>query len=679
MDEPIDFRPDVATAPTLVRLLAEKTGLKLKTNGNVANDVVGIVAPKNSPREIMDQLAYTIEAKWIEAGGEWTLVRTDEQTKAQEAQSLRVNVERLKAAVKKLPEPSAWAEADAKSAAMRIEAFQKQSANGSPGPQYMAIRELMPGQRLLTRFLKSVDPQELASIKLGDRVVYSAGTPNRMQRPLPIGLANEIKSFTDETRLLADAWVEGPEEGARYFLKPTVGVVSKLLIAVSRSSLGGLRIELQAYSDKGISLADVMTSVDSEFGPDVKPEKLVEGDKVIELKPLSKMLLTFAQQAMSGRPLPSSDELRQRFYHPKENEPMALVNTEGMQALATETGKPFIAAFPEPQIFGVLALSPDGKITVRRFQQSLSKMGAVLEDRNGWTCYREVDPALGRRRRVDRSALDAYFRRIDRDKRAGLDAFAEFVLKHPTPLEDTMFPIYMMLTGSSEANFRYEDDLNIVRLYGLLSPLQREALRKGEALPITAFSPDQARVITRYLYGKRYQSMNYESPPVAAGDTSERLTPWNTAVREPTEAFPNGIGDPFTLTAEVTDSPSWFRKEYYGENRPVTAHQVAWEQLSSERVDLFPYMANQPQRQDLGYIQGQARQWIFKLKIAKFVSTRSELSDHTIPTGPYISRANLPASFKDEIEKALVEMRKQYKDVKPGDFGVGRGSPPPGR
>lgn len=679
MDEPIDFRPDVATAPTLVRLLAEKTGLKLKTNGNVANDVVGIVAPKNSPREIMDQLAYTIEAKWIEAGGEWTLVRTDDQTKAQEAKSLALNLERLKAAIKKLPEPAPWTDADAKSAAMRIDTFQKQNSNGNPGSQYATIRDLMPGQRLLTRFMKVVDPQALAAIKLGERVVFSAANPTKMQRQMPMGLTNEIKSFADEARLLADSWIESSDEGGRYFLKPTTGTVSKLLVSVTRSSLQGLRIDLQAFNEKGVSLTEAMMSVDSEFGDNVRPEKVVHGDKLVELRPMSKVLLSAAQQAISGRPFVPTDEVRQHFNHPKDHEPMSLVNTEGMQALAAETGKPFIAIFPEPQIFGALVLAPDGKLTVRRFQQSLNMMGATLEDHGGWTCYREADPVLGRRRRIDRAAMDAYFRRIDRDKRSGLDAFAEFVLKHPTPLEDTMFPIYMMLTGSSEANFRYEDDLNIVRLYGLLAPQQKEALRKGEALPITAFSPDQAKVISKYLYGKRYQSMSYDSVPSVAGDPSEPRTPWNTVLREPTEAFPNGIADPFTLSAVVTDSPSWFRKEYYGENRPVTAHQVAWEQLSSERIDLFPYMANQPQRQDLGYIQGQARQWSFKLRISKSISTNADLSDHTIPNGPYISRGNLPASFKEEIDKQLAELRKQYKDVKPGDFGVGRGSPPPGR
>ena len=86
-DTPIDFRPDVASAPTLVRLLADKTGLKLTTNLNVANDIVGFVAPSATPREIMDQLAYTIDAKWVEAGGEWTLVRTQEQSTAQKTKS----------------------------------------------------------------------------------------------------------------------------------------------------------------------------------------------------------------------------------------------------------------------------------------------------------------------------------------------------------------------------------------------------------------------------------------------------------------------------------------------------------------------------------------------------------------------------------------------------------------
>ena len=83
LDKPIDFRPDVATVPNLVAKLAKQSGLRLTTGKTVTNDVVAVVAPYNSPREIMDQIAYAIEAEWKESGGEWTLFRSDAMLKDQ--------------------------------------------------------------------------------------------------------------------------------------------------------------------------------------------------------------------------------------------------------------------------------------------------------------------------------------------------------------------------------------------------------------------------------------------------------------------------------------------------------------------------------------------------------------------------------------------------------------------
>lgn len=671
-DTPIDFRPDVASAPTLVRLLADKTGLKLTTNLNVANDIVGIVAPSATPREIMDQLAYTIDAKWIEAGGEWTLVRTQEQFAAQKSKALEDARDRIQKAIDKIVEPKAWTEGDAKVVAQRINEFQKKyNGAGMVGAEYTEVRKTMPAQRLLARFLKIVPVADLAAIGTGDRIVYST-SPNKLQRPMPASLKTDIEQFTKESNLLADAWIDAGE-GAQFFVSPKRGKVDEVVVSISRTGFGGLTAELRAFDATDGGLGDASLGVDSDFLDGVKPEKLIDSDKLIELRPLSKALVAVAQDAMQNKPMNPPEELRQRFYHPKDSEPMALINTEGMQAMSAFEKKPVIIAFPEPQIFGVLALSPDGKITIRRFQQSLTAMGDVSEDHGGWICYKERDPIAGRIRRIDRASLDSYYRRIERDKRNGLDALAELTLKHPTPLEHTMFPIYVMLTGNYMSNMRYDGDLNLVRLYGTLTGAQKDALKRGEKFGIEAFSNPQKQYLSKFMFSKRYDSLTYEAVE-GQGDI------YNGRVQEPTEVFPNGLGGNFALSAVVSDRPSMFKREPYGEVRPTSPDQLAWDQFQSERPDLFPYASAYLDRQKgARYVSGHENQWEFRIRLTPYASTSANLTDNTVPDSGFLTADQLPADFKADVRKKLDAIREQYKNVKPGEFGGRTGSPPPSR
>lgn len=670
-DTPIDFRPDVASAPTLVRLLADKTGLKLTTNLNVANDIVGIVAPAATPREIMDQLAYTIEAKWIEAGGEWTLVRSQEQIEAQKAKSFEDAKARIQKAIEKIAEPKPWSEGDAKVVAQRINEFQKKySGAGVLGMEYTEVRKTMPAQRLLARFLKLAPVADLATIGTGDRIVYSTA-PNKLQRPMPGSLKADIQQFTNESNLLADAWIDAGE-GAQFFVAPKRGKVDEIVVSVARTGFGGLTAELRAFDANDGGLGDASLGIDSDLVDGLKPDKLIDSDKLIELRPLSQYLVAVAQDAMQNKPMNPPEELRQRFYHPKDKEPMALINTEGMQAMSSYEKKPVIIAFPEPQIFGVLALSPDGKITIRRFQQSLTAMGDTQEEHDGWICYKERDPIAGRSRRIDRVSLDGYYRRVERDKRAGLDALAELTLKHPTPLEHTMFPIYVMLTGSYLSNMRYDGDLNLVRLYGTLTTDQKGSLKRGEKLNIDAFSPPQKQYLSRFMFSKRYDNLTYETVDGLGGDI------YSGRVQEPTEVFPNGLGGSFALSAVVSDRPSLFRKEFYGEVRPTSADMVAWEQYQNERQDLFPYASVNAQRvKDARYVSGHENQWEFRIRLTPYASTTSVLTDNTFPDSGFLTIDQLPADFKKEVGQKLEALREQYKNAKPGELGGRTGSPPP--
>jgi len=672
--------PIVGTAPTVIEKLAAASGMKLKYNKNVANDVIALAAPNSTAKEIMDQMAYTLQAEWTEAGGEWTLARTDEQLKEQAAAHHKVTVEHLRKAMEKFPKVEPWKdESDARALALQIENFERQTENQNFVSQnYRALQNKMPDSRLLHQILASFPLETLADTPVQGRVVYSS-SPNRLQKPLPKSADAPIAQFIRENKLLIEAYERaGMGENARYFGKPpSVSKVAKVIVWTKRVTLGGLETHLTLLDDKGAEVGTASHNFELDLRSDLmNPPTRVTGDDVlVELKPLSKELVESARTMMEGQNGRVSKAVVDYLRTPKKNELLGMINLEAVEAMAKAANKPVAVALPELQIFVILALSADGKVSLKRYESSLISSGLERTEKNGWICFREIDPHLGRLRRVDRTAYEEYCQRIAREQRNSLDGFAEFVWKYPGRVENTLLPIFMMISGTYPTNFQYEDDLNMVRFYATLTPAQKKVLAEGKPHGISDFTAQQQTILSNYIYGQqlRNYSVSYEDAPELTTESRRQMT------TESTEVFPNGLQAPFSVTAAVTDSPSWFVKQSYGEARPTEAQSIAWERYTHERPDLFPYVTQFANDQGT-YAQGQARAWKFTLQIRKGVQTEVDLVDHTFPAlDKFIKFEQLPADFKAEIEKSIKQHREQHKNAKPGDFGLGRGSPPPVR
>lgn len=676
IDEPIEFKAIVGTAPTVLQKLSEKTGQKITFNKNVANDVVGICAPKATARQIMDQIAFTLQAEWKEQGGEWTLYRSDAQIKAQAELNRKERIDQIKRSLDRLPADKPWTSGDAKAVAAQINTFERQAQNGGNfvGRGYQDVQAKMPANRLLIRALRALKPETIADIPKPTRMVYSSA-PNRMQRALPAALGADLQQFAQESNDLRTAWIPSDNQNGIFFPQPNeVKKVAWVIVSVKYETLGGIRAELNAYDEKGLSVGQAMQTLNLDLPSEqFKPEPVKSGDKLVDLQPLSKRLLDFAKLSMGSRAFLPSPEVRDFLYRPKQNEPLSLLNSELIEALSNDEGKPVALSLPEIQIFVMLSLAQDGRVSLNRYKSSLQLSGIKREEKDGWICYRETNPELGRTRRVDRQAFDDYFRRIERDKRQTLDGFAEMVLRYPGRLEDTMFPIFLMLTGIYPENLQYGDDLSAVRLYGSLNGAQRDALRKGAKLALGDFSTGQQQVLHQLVFNRvnRNVSFSIESEDGPGRDFHR------SALNEPTIAFPNGLSDPFEVSAEVSDSRSWFQKQSWGAVQPVDTNTMAWHIFQKERLDLFPYMATTNQGEDGGYAEGHQRAWEFKFRMTKNSSIIERLSDHTYPDGAFTKFAQLPKELRDQIDKRVAQLREQYKDTKSGEFGQGRGAPPP--
>jgi hypothetical protein len=664
--KPIDFRPDVGTAPNIIAQLASASGMKLSTAPNVANDVIAVVAPNRPAREIMDQIAYALEAEWKAQEDGWILARSESTIKAQEQNDRDRTIAEIKRAISKLPEPQPWGPNEAAKVAGQVNLMRGQSYNATA---FRALRDSMPEHRILIKLLKAT-PADTFAIPFASRTVF-ATNPNRRQQPMPLNLESSIKEMRMESAALAKAWIEPAEGMAHLFYAPNLHEITKVLLSVTRSSLDGLAVRMTGYNRAGTEVFAANQTLPNNLGDLPTPERTTDADREIPLRPVSRDLLKTTLAAMSDRYHPPTGELKEWLARPKEKEPLALINTEAMRAIAEEEKKPVVAVIPEAQLYAAASLAPNAKLTTRRYRQSLTATQLVQEERDGWVAFRESNPHLGRQHRVHRPTLENYYRRIEREEKSGLDSFAEFVLKHPTLLEATLFPLHRLVNGFPRETYPYSDDLSIVRLYGTLTADQKNALRAERHLALGDFSSAQVAILSKMYYNARHQSYQYD--PVSE---EARLSPMSWITVEPTEAHPNGLSAPFSMSAKVYDEAAVFRRGLTGETMPFSASNIAWELYQRERQDLFPQPGGRGVQGE--YFEGRVIQWPFKFRVTPTLSFYTRLTEHSLNPGGPRTFDGMPKSFRDQVMEDLARFRREYAHLRPGDgTAIRRGSGPP--
>ena len=115
------------------------------------------------------------------------------------------------------------------------------------------------------------------------------------------------------------------------------------------------------------------------------------------------------------------------------------------------------------------------------------------------------------------------------------------------------------------------------------------------------------------------------------------------------------------------DSTSW-----YSAGQAYGADSIAYELFENERPEFFPWR-QQEQGNSVQFRTirlGTRTQLNFKFAFTPTLSMTQSLEDKNVTTEdvPY---AQAPESFRKKVEEALVNLRKQYKDMKPEQFSGG--------
>ncbi|MEQ1932444.1 MAG: hypothetical protein ABL962_01005, partial [Fimbriimonadaceae bacterium] len=541
--------------------------------------------------------------------------------------------------------------------------------------QREAATNAAPLRRFLYKAIKRLGASQLLGKNAWGRLVFTLN-PNRLQKKLPITVA-EIEALSKTQAAFVDALGEFEDHG--FYQSPTTKLkapIANIILSVKQSSLvesGSLTCTMKAISATGQVLATVGHNIsNSPFSQGPPPVIPAGTDKVITLDALSKELLENIKKMQGNNaPSASSAELTKFQVKPDQNELTGLVTTECLAAVADSTHKNVILAMDDIAFFMVAFQSVDGKPTVRRFDSSMSQTQRIREEESGWVRYKSGDPAQDRETRVNRTFLAEHFKRVESGA-SKLESFAQLALQHPGRLEDTSYPLFFMLQGQ-EPPGSFGRSLNPIRFFGLMSKDQKQAALAGPIkLIVRDLTRDQYQIVEAIAYGEGNDLNQYSYAPQEVGSEE----PYQQQSFEPTDLYLNGLTDPFYIQISAVDKPSLFGIQRYG-SRPADENSIAWEMLQLERQDLFPY-AGSLEIQNAKYVQGYQRTWDMTFHISPNGSLNQQLTDHTINPGEGKAYKDLPEDLRKRVQERLVALRKDYQNMKPGDFGNGvRKSPPP--
>jgi hypothetical protein len=223
----------------------------------------------------------------------------------------------------------------------------------------------------------------------------------------------------------------------------------------------------------------------------------------------------------------------------------------------------------------------------------------------------------------------------------------------------------------------------MLRFYATLNQSERQTLKQGGALPLAGLRPVLGENLNKMIFG----NMGDLQPSFEDSEDQEEgffESFYNSIKFQPTEFFANGFpaGSALRLTDESSDVISLPAYEmqpgFVTSGQWVGPDDVAQRMYAKERPGIFTWLDNTPGF-DTGTFRFASQQRLnFQFRFGKEAEMSKLLQDTNPGNSEAVPYAALPESFRKAVQAALEELRKQYKDVKPGDLGGSqRQSPPP--
>ncbi|MGV3615516.1 MAG: hypothetical protein ACO1SV_09305 [Fimbriimonas sp.] len=685
MDAKVTYTMPGASATKILKDLSEKSGIGLETSPGTANDVLAVRLEAVSMKEALAKIAWAVGGSWRKEGETYRLVRTAEEARAEWARerdkeiegytrSLATSREALAKAGEFTPEK---AEALAKEAAVAIARFDPTRRNDQGYWNFTnKLSTQSPSGRAMARIMALLTPAELADLPKGIKVVYST-RPTRMQRPLGAEVAGVVAALQREQSLWIEATtkhnVKNPTFGNSTYIvdglsdgDSPIERVGKVLLTVTRSRYtgSGIRLELLVGDVKGRVIARGNGHVGAQTAPATKPPETSKTDpKIVRSGDAEAIALALVNRP----PKPLPEELRQRLLNPETHEPLGIIGGASILQLGVLRKANMVVALNENAFFtGIYGAK---EIPAAVFLHNMRVTNEVKEEA-GWITARPIAAASSRQVRIDRRLLGQYLRRKASGVAMRVEEKASWAFRLPLEEEAPLPRTIVSMVAPGDMGERYgSGDGRLLRFFGSLTTSQRAAARQG-MLRMGQLTEGQAGMVREMLYGEyAYLQPDYQKAQEAKIDMNQF---YNGLMREPTECLPDGIPPDGTLNiTEQTDEVAFTTdQETQGYVRPsqgFTPEQLAWQQFSQSRPDLFPYMSEPYQRVDLSRVRlGKRTTYMILLQFTPLLAMHHGLEDRDYGASQTIAFDRLPTEFRKKVDLAVENYRKSYANATPG-------------
>ena len=613
----VTFSTKAVTVDKAIAAIAKQTGTKIAASPAISKEVV-LIAVTDVPLEaLLTRIADVVSGEWkVGSDGIRYLNYDDSVFRARSRAANERRAENLKKylveTLKQAAEMKAAQEEAAKGGGEEggIEEGGEEIEEGEQG-EAIAVPEAMgfpwvSADTHVIRILSRIDPRVLVGVS-DARIVFSSN-PTRTQRQLPNVadiITDLIKEHNESAIAIQKAKNQEAEEDPRTveqkaqeqqmeelfggFMgggneEPINAPPAKVMLVVTRggSMFGNGEAELTLFDGTGKKIYSASANVElSENsgslqaiveavvpGAEGEPAPPVDTTKKIEYSPESlEMMKVFdmnAMAAMFGENAPTlSEGLMAKLREPDVYDPLSFGPSDALLFLAKDRNLDVVTALPDA-VTGMADLMVSKELTVGAFVDNLQKNDALaVETKDGWFTVRPFDPESTKFFRVDRKALSKLIVAGDKGS-PSMEDLAAYALENESPMKTEVVMVYFTLfTPSVFADMMMGSrGWSGLRLYGTLSPSQRDTLKASGGIPFGTLTPGQRGHVETLLYGVE-TALQVNDPTKPKSDLPEFMRMAATMFggngkdyrTEPTEVMPNGLPSGGVITGLLQTKP----------------------------------------------------------------------------------------------------------------------------
>lgn len=590
-------------AVPLVRVLDElspKLGRDLRCEGPLRSAPIVVSVTDVESADLLAKIAEVVGAEWHKENNYELLAQTPAQKRREEQASLAAQVDLVRRAIA----PAArdlqpkFEAGDAEGLFNTLSTLSTRLAEdrGNIGlhQAYEAQKLRGPLNRALIRLVLTIPFEEIA--RAGERTVFTL-KPTPRQRPFGPGADKILAELVAEqtlwsdtlARLDPDSRKRGESVGEPFSQRSPAIATGNLRVILSRRIPGTLLFNLVMDGDP---LAAGWPRTQWRARPpeldrtyDTLQAVRPAGGQAIALSPLSRALADQFRSFGGGSRMPLSAELKEWLTDPVLHEPLELLPSECLQALAAERGKPLVAWVPDAQLLLLASAAVQGPISLETYEQIVSADlgGMKIREEAGWVLAAPIDPAGARREFTDRKAMKQFAQSIDAKGRVRLLDFARYAASITSSRYENLGLLSMMFLDPAASSVLDQTDWAALKIYGSLSDLQLRDLANGGGLRVDRTTPAQRGFLEEYAFGSGINRARVLTPNSFRTEGTEL---------EPTVVLAGGLPLDSVLTLAVASSPAIFAFTEMGGKgsvsfRTIDAGTIAYlERRSGTGLDL---------------------------------------------------------------------------------------------